>query len=331
MKKSLLFLAFTVSTISFTTEAAPISYTRVFDELGAFRLGQDINTDVSLPDGDSISIGGALSETNVSINSDSSEYGSRSAFAQADLENRSLKANASASENTQKQYASGASVQALAVAEFGDSFSFQNSNDNSLFMWEQSDNFTFNLDVTGFFSGTNINRNQTTISLVLFESGGLSDYLSGDLNQEGTDILAVDSFIDQYFWTFDHDSDLCEFQSYVIDELPCNATEISSNNGLFEESLTASFNPGGDFDWFLSLRTGGSIYLNNDSASLESDFANSVYVDYKTPDGVNTISQSGLLSKIKTDPISVPEPSIVALMGIGLAGMGFARRRKQKV
>lgn len=320
MASKLLTLVFIASVISSTAQATLINYTRVFDSLDAINV--ETNTDAILPDGDSINDN--YSETSVSVSSNNSEYGSRSVYAEADLNNRSLKASASASENTSQTYSSNfASVQSFGLAEFGDSFSFQNSDDNSPFIWDQNDNFTFNLDITGSFSGTNVRNNQTSVSLVLFELGGLSDYLSGELNQAQTDILAVDSFIDQYYWTFGHDSDLCFFQSYETD-VSCNVTNILGNT--FDETLIASFNPSGDFDWFLNLTVGGAISLNNSSASLNSDFANSVYLNYATPDGVNTVSQSGLLSNVN-DLVSVPEPESLALLILGIAGLGLSRRR----
>ena len=45
-------------------------------------------------------------------------------------------------------------------------------------------------------------------------------------------------------------------------------------------------------------------------------------------DLAGNFSVSGMASTL-ADPSSVPEPSTLALLGLGLAGMGFARRRKQ--
>ena len=57
-----------------------------------------------------------------------------------------------------------------------------------------------------------------------------------------------------------------------------------------------------------------------------------ISLDTSFPSGDSTISGMGL-SNFKLwgqEPVSVPEPSIIALFGAGLAGLGFARRRKQR-
>ena len=49
-------------------------------------------------------------------------------------------------------------------------------------------------------------------------------------------------------------------------------------------------------------------------------------IGFRTPETTNTTFQFAAL--ITTEPVSVPEPGILALFGISLAGLGFARRRK---
>lgn len=48
-------------------------------------------------------------------------------------------------------------------------------------------------------------------------------------------------------------------------------------------------------------------------------------------DGTNNVfSVNGLESYVFSDAVDVPEPSVLAMFALGLAGIGFARRRKQQ-
>ena len=61
------------------------------------------------------------------------------------------------------------------------------------------------------------------------------------------------------------------------------------------------------------------------------DFGNTAHIGLTTSNGVTWESESGVFLSAASNPpeADVPEPSIIALFGLGLVGLGFARRRRQ--
>lgn len=105
---------------------------------------------------------------------------------------------------------------------------------------------------------------------------------------------------------------------------------ISDDGGRFDFGETILFVVE-DFDF----DTGGILF----SAS---DFVNELEVNALASlnaDGILDVSISSLwgdfyvgdsvLTVETTDPVSVPEPSIIALFGLGLIGLGFARKQRK--
>jgi hypothetical protein len=92
-----------------------------------------------------------------------------------------------------------------------------------------------------------------------------------------------------------------------------------------------------NFPFFYDLGSGPQQYfisffeLTNglnplSSAACASVGVSSPCLGFETPEGQDTTVQ--FASLITTERVTVPEPATIALFGIGLAGLGFSRRRK---
>ncbi len=122
-----------------------------------------------------------------------------------------------------------------------------------------------------------------------------------------------------------------EVPSVYID--PDNAMPFSLGWSLDPTSgaytVTADFNPGGDFDWQISLGTDAE--LSNDFETASSDFSHTAHIGYTGPDGSTTYSASGVFpGTLAGMPSPVPEPASWVLALCGFAGL-FAHRRRRLV
>lgn len=127
----------------------------------------------------------------------------------------------------------------------------------------------------------------------LFDLGGFrvsTNTSSGGGPSSGTEIVSINT--SKALGIFNVDSD-----NWGLGSGPDPLITISAGNTLFD-----------DISWF--------SFTNDMSSTAVGMSLDSVFLD---EDG----------DSAGEDPTVVPEPSIIALLGLGLVGLGFARRRRQ--
>ena len=126
--------------------------------------------------------------------------------------------------------------------------------------------------------------------------------------------------------------DNCSTVDGVKSNIMCG-TVAGWTDGIFGDNNATET----DHFWFMSdaqyLKEVGIVEIKSDGGVTQNEF-------WSTVDDSNKWSDSGKLSDdfpvetritwllVKDTVASVPEPSIIALMGLGIFGIGFARRRR---
>ena len=103
------------------------------------------------------------------------------------------------------------------------------------------------------------------------------------------------------------------------------------NGPLFPDTLLYTFSlpdTRNYFDFTLALGTWSRTGDSEGDYTIV-DFGNTANFDILLPDGYTFSSASGGLLTEAAPPPAVPEPNTLALFGIGLAGLGFARKKRK--
>lgn len=222
---------------------------------------------------------------------------------------------------------------ANATAAFGDSFSTRWG--SSPFVWSDGDEASFQFGITGTYSvpgnvvaPANTNpgqiRNQVYASLNFqaLTPGGLAlrEQLANFdfINRPMSEYYALN---DQYEATRIDGGNGFWFIGNPIVGFSLGSTPVLALNPSGPTFVDMSFNPSGDFEWFLELDTTVHLdaTLQNTTATL--DFSHTISTVYTGPVGTTTVSESGVF------PGTVPAPGAMPLL---LAGAALAARRRRQ-
>ena len=202
---------------------------------------------------------------------------------------------------------------------FGSAFladSFRHLSGLNPFVWNGTTQATFNIHIDGnefMVPGLGQVFNFAQVSLMIYQRGTLDDFIP----------FCGATVIRSFHWSIGASPPATD---------PCGAPYIDNLSGTVDEVLTASFTPGGDFDWAFGVRVGGAFNANLGVGNVGSghwlqDFGNTATLSYFGPAGSSVESSSGVFPGTQAGG-SVPEPATLTLVLAACGGLCMRRRAR---
>jgi hypothetical protein len=242
------------------------------------------------------------------------DEGTATATASGDLSTGAMKAYA----DVEADRALGAgSLAAQARVDIGDSFRAVSG--DSPFTWTADDQASFTFDVSGVVDMMGASSD-SAIVLTILAPGTLDAYA----RWAGGDDSAY------YEWG---PQTIADF-TYSLGPGTTDYPWIDATATSYPTSFTATFNPGGDFDWVMTLNLDPYLgYPAGADAYGRLDFSHTVLASYQGPQGATTLSASGLFPgtvALDGGAGAVPEPAAWALMLMGFGAAGAVLRASRR-
>ena len=249
----------------------------------------------------------------VSTYNKSGPWGSVTGLASADLATGQLRMRAGASVG---DGSAAPSIQTNAI--FGDGFRATTPG-RQPFNWTSASHSRFRLDLSGTL--TSSRPLDSTFNPDAFV---ILSILAKDTLDPTRPLINGPTAQRYFFWNIGNPSTTI----YYTDQN--HRSQILTPTAQFSDipaTITADFNPGGDFDWVLLLGASGQV--SNVGDSFDFDLSHTLTLSYSGPNGSVTNSVSNQFTNFgPTLPDSVvPEPSSLLIVLGALAGMKALRRR----
>jgi hypothetical protein len=240
----------------------------------------------------------------------SGTWGSVGAYAQSSLAAGTLKIQASAADSGTGAYPS---IQSNAT--FGDGFT--TTLRGTPFVWNAA-TATFNMAFTGanlITSTDGFASSSAFIVLAILQKGTL------DPNKP---LIGGANGIEYFEYNIGNPN----LQIYYNDQYGNHKPlAITAGYTTIPSEISATFAPGGDFDWALLFGASGQDAAGQ---SFDFDLSHTLTLGYVAPNGTMTVSDSGAFANITDAPADVPEPLTLSIFGVGLGGAIAMRRRCKK-
>lgn len=263
------------------------------------------------PNGNEGGVGAPAVKFATSENGGSLHGKNLSSFAEADLENGTLRVSTHVENTSSTPTIYGTSY---ASARFRDGFSFASSGGGA-FTWNPDSTVTFKIRLDGNSQNTTSNTQiDWGVDLSIYTPGTFA----GPTSAYDSRALGGASWISNITSTGSRVFTDVATDARVVPTLSLTGTTLADGY-----ELAATFNPGGDFDWSLELY---SLNRLSDQIGISSaDLSHTATVSFIGPLGAAVTSESGVFPL--TSP--VPEPETYAMLLAGLGVLGFIGKRRR--
>ncbi|BCT68046.1 PEP-CTERM sorting domain-containing protein [Nitrosospira sp. NRS527] len=214
-------------------------------------------------------------------------------------------------------------IAAFSRADIGDSFrAFEGK---SPFSWNSTTEASFTFDISGLVDKDLNAYHDSEFGLTILAPGALDAYarwMESDTSEEMNAYYEIWSqqIITELFY---------QLSPSMSNPYPGYIGELTS----YPATVSASFTPGSDFDWVLTLTSYVYTFGPTNTHAI-ADFSNTLIASYTGPENTTTYSGSGIFPNtlpLSAAAVAVPEPSSGLLILMGMGALIATRRACRKI